>query len=61
MDEPYKGINKSNSPIQRILGKSNFTMLQNGTTREMLQQVILEFLEGCQWDKEIIERKIVEL
>lgn len=54
---PYKTI----SPIQKIIGKSNFTMLTDGTTRQMLQQSFLDFLEECQWDKEIIRREIEKL
>lgn len=58
---PYKLPHKTKSPIQKILGKSNFSMLVNGTTRERLQSAILEFLEECQWDKDIILREIEKL
>lgn len=57
----YKLPHKTKSPIQNILGRSNFTMITNGTTREMLQNAFLEFLEECQWDKEIVKRKVEEL
>lgn len=57
----YIGRNKSRSPIQTVLGKSNFSMLSNGTTRKQLQQVILEFLEECQWDEDIIKRELPNL
>lgn len=57
----YKLMGKTASPIQKILGKSNFVMLTDGTTREMLRGAILEFLEECQWDKEIIKRELPKL
>lgn len=61
LESYYKLPHKSNSPIQKILGKSNFTMITDGTTREMVQKAITEFLEECQWDKEIILRELPKL
>lgn len=57
----YKLPHKTKSPIQKILSKSNFTMLMDGTTRELLQQAILAFLEECQWTEDVIKREIVKL
>lgn len=57
----YIGINKTKSPIQRALGRSNFTMLANGETRKSIQDIIIEFLEECKWDKEIIKRELPKL
>ncbi len=57
----YIGTGKTKSPIQLILDKSSLNKLANGKTREALQEVILEFLVECQWDKEIIIRELQKL
>lgn len=60
-DSNYKGSHKNTSPIQKILGKSTWVDLNDGTTRQLLKQEIIKFLDECQWVKEIIERKMPEL